>query len=87
MSVKYALVAVEKASAAFDSLFTYEIPQELYIQPGMRVIVPFGRGDKHRIGVVFDITEEKPSGRIKSISAAADSPFPCFPDGSHCCSG
>ncbi len=73
MSEKYALVAVEKATAAFDTLFTYEIPRELDIQPGMRVIVPFGRTDRHRIGVVFDITAEKPSGRVKTISAAADS--------------
>ncbi len=72
-SAKYALVAVEKTASSFDSLFTYSIPPELDIRPGMRVIVPFGRADKHRVGVVFGITAECPSGRIKSISAAADS--------------
>lgn len=69
---KYAAVAVEKTTFAFDSLFTYEIPSGLDISIGMRVIVPFGRTDKHRIGVVFSLTDEKPAGKIKSIFAAAD---------------
>ncbi|MBP3857088.1 MAG: primosomal protein N' [Ruminiclostridium sp.] len=69
---RYALVAVEKTAFAFDALFTYGIPDELDIRPGMRVIVPFGRGNKHRIGVVFALTEERPAGMIKNIFAAAD---------------
>ena len=69
---RYAAVAVEKTAFAFDSLFTYEIPVGLDIRVGMRVIVPFGRTDKHRVGVVFALTDEKPSGKVKSIFAAAD---------------
>lgn len=72
MSAQYAAVAVEKTTIAFDSLFTYEIPAGLHITAGMRVIVPFGRTDKHRVGVVFSVSDEKPSGKIKSIFAAAD---------------
>ncbi|MCR4780861.1 MAG: primosomal protein N' [Ruminiclostridium sp.] len=72
MSARYAAVAVEKTTTAFDALFTYEIPAGLTITAGMRVIVPFGRTDKHRVGVVFSVSDEKPSGRIKSIYAAAD---------------
>lgn len=69
---QYALVAVEKTAFAFDSLFTYEIPPELDIRPGMRVIVPFGRADKHRIGVVFSVNGEKPAAVVKPIFSAAD---------------
>ncbi len=69
---QYALVAVEKTAFAFDSLFTYEIPPELDIRPGMRVIVPFGRADKHRIGVVFSVNGEKPAAAVKPIFSAAD---------------
>ena len=69
---RYALIAVEKTAFAFDALFTYGIPDELDIRPGMRVIVPFGRGNKHRIGVVFALTEERSAGMIKNIFAAAD---------------
>ena len=71
-SEQYALVAVEKTAYAFDSLFTYEIPQGLDIRPGMRVIVPFGRTNKHRIGVVFAVTGEKPGSAVKQVFAAAD---------------
>ncbi|MBO6230837.1 MAG: primosomal protein N' [Ruminiclostridium sp.] len=69
---RYALVAVEKTTFAFDSLFTYEVPGELDIKTGMRVIVPFGRVNKHRIGVVFGFTDKKPGGEVKRIFAAAD---------------
>lgn len=69
---QYAAVAVEKTAFAFDALFTYEIPHELDIRSGMRVIVPFGRADRHRIGVVFAVTEERPHGAVKSIFAPAD---------------
>lgn len=68
----YAAVAVEKTTFAFDALFTYEIPDGLDIKAGMRVIVPFGKADKHRVGVVFAVGTEKPSGRIKQIVSAAD---------------
>ena len=69
---QYAKVAVEKTTFAFDALFTYEIPSGLDIRVGMRVIVPFGRVSRHRVGVVFALTDERPSGAVKSIFSAAD---------------
>ena len=71
MSVKIALVAVEKALFQFDNLFSYVIPEGLEVKKGMRVIVPFGRGNKTRLGVVFDITVGE-KGTFKSIISAAD---------------
>ncbi len=68
----YAEVAVEKTTASFDMLFTYEVPVGMALSPGMRVVVPFGRSDKHRIGIVFSVSEKKPEGKIKPIFAAAD---------------
>jgi primosomal protein N' (replication factor Y) len=69
---QFALIAVEKTAFSFDALFTYGIPDGLAVKPGMRVIVPFGRVNKHRIGVVFGLTDEKPGGVVKNIFAAAD---------------
>lgn len=69
---KYALVAVEKTAFSFDTLFTYEIPEGLDIAVGMRVVIPFGRADKHRIGVVFALTDKFPGGKVKQIFSAAD---------------
>lgn len=41
-------VAVSAAKYGFDRLYDYDIPQELcgQVQPGMRVIVPFGKGSR-----------------------------------------
>ena len=69
---KYALVAVEKAAFAFDRLFTYEIPEGVEITVGMRVVIPFGKADKNRIGIVFGLSDEKPSGAVKRIFSPAD---------------
>lgn len=71
MSVKIALVAVEKTLFGFDKLYGYVIPEDFEAKKGMRVIVPFGRGNKTRLGVIFDITEGE-RGSLKSIISAAD---------------
>ena len=41
-------VAVSAANYAFDRLYDYDIPEELrgQVQPGVRVIVPFGKGSR-----------------------------------------
>ena len=42
--------AVEGTAYSFDALFTYLVPEELCgrISAGMRVVVPFGRGNRSR---------------------------------------
>lgn len=47
-------VAISGAAYAFDKLYDYDIPAELSgnIKPGMRVIVPFGRGSRTREAIV-----------------------------------
>lgn len=47
-------VAISGATYAFDRLYDYDIPAALQgqIQPGMRVIVPFGKGDRTREAIV-----------------------------------
>lgn len=72
---KTALVAVENTHFSFDTLFSYEIPESFQGQvvPGVRVVVPFGRGNKKRIGLVFGISDEIPEKKCKSVSAVVDS--------------
>ena len=50
-------VAIEKATYAYDAIYTYLIPDALRdeISVGSRVIVPFGKGNKRRLGVVLEI--------------------------------
>ncbi len=71
-----AAVAVHSAAYAFDKPFSYLLPSELYRQhlEGCRVIVPFGRGNQKRVGLVLSVSEalgETTKG-LKRILAVAD---------------
>ena len=68
-------IAVENCSYGFDELFTFLIPAELkeVIVPGIRVLVPFGRGNVKRQGFVFDVSEtEADASGLKYIACALD---------------
>lgn len=63
-----ACVAVSNTSYAFDKLFSYKIPESLndgIEMRGRRVIVPFGRGNSHRSGMIFDV---KNADSVEDIS-------------------
>lgn len=68
--------AVEGTAYSFDALFTYLLPEALCgkISAGMRVVVPFGRGNKSRVALVFAV-EPAPADRskLKYVSSAVDS--------------
>ena len=71
MSRNIAYVAVENALYHFDRRFSYRIPDGLAVQPGCRVVVPFGRGNSRRQGIVLDIGEDDGS-ELKDISELLD---------------
>lgn len=66
-------VAVENAVYHFDKLFTYAAPDSLAekIRPGVRVTVPFGTGNRERIGMVFSIGGEESPG-LKPVLSVLD---------------
>lgn len=68
-------VGVEGTLYGFDALYSYEIPSALEgaVTEGMRVVVPFGRGNKKRVGLVFALRQATQGERLKPICAAADS--------------
>ncbi len=72
--MKYAKVAVESAVFTFDKAFDYAIPAELepLVKKGSRVTVPFGNGNKKRIGVVFELSDSTDSKRTKKITEVLD---------------
>lgn len=72
--VRTARVAVENTTYAFDMLFSYTIPDgmEDKLSAGMRVVVPFGRGNKKRIGLVFAIEDAEDEKRLKSVDFVID---------------
>jgi len=75
-----AAVAVESAAYAFDKAFHYLLPAELYRQhlEGCRVVVPFGRGNQKRVGLVLSVSEtdgEAVKGLKKILSIADSQPI------------
>ncbi len=68
-----AQVAVENAVYHFDKLFTYRVPEQLRerLLPGIRVTVPFGAGNRERVGMVFSLGGQE-GERLKSISRVLD---------------
>jgi len=65
--------AVSGANYSFDRLFGYLIPDGMTVSPGCRVLVPFGKGNKRRIGVVMAVTVPDDTARLKSLAAVIDS--------------
>ena len=70
----YAKVAVENTAYDFDKLFDYRVPVEYedFAAPGCRVIIPFGRGNRKRRGVIFELSETADFGTVKPFSALLD---------------
>ncbi|MGI6279153.1 MAG: replication restart helicase PriA [Acutalibacteraceae bacterium] len=68
-----ARIALQGATAAFDKLYTYIIPPDLSskAQAGCRVLVPFGKGNLKREGMIFERGCEELKG-LKSIIALID---------------
>ena len=71
MGRKIAKVAVAKAVYAIDRPYDYLIPPELEgrLRPGMRVLVPFGAGNRGSDGVVLSMKD--PDGTLGYVSALA----------------
>ncbi len=69
-----AKIAVENAVYLFDKPFDYAVPQNLSerCKKGVRVLVPFGRGNKKRQGIVTDIIYSQTEG-LKTILSVLDS--------------
>ena len=40
-----AKIAVSAALFAIDKPYSYSVPRDMQVAPGMRVMVPFGRGN------------------------------------------
>ncbi len=56
-------VALDAAAFSYDRLYTYRIPYDsgTAVQPGMRVLVPFGAGNRLRVGMVLTVSAGEPA--------------------------
>ena len=66
-----AKLAVSAATFAIDKPYSYFIPEEMELQPGQRVMVPFGRGNRRCEGVVLSVEEGTQPG-LKAVERALD---------------
>ena len=66
-----AKIAVSAATYAIDKPYSYRIPEGLGLQPGHRVLVPFGRGNRQAEGVVLSV-EEGSAENLKSVQEVLD---------------
>lgn len=65
-------IAVSGTLYSFDMLFSYVVPPNMCVRCGCRVLVPFGKGNSRRIGVVMRLTDGDDSG-LKPVLSLADS--------------
>ncbi len=69
-----AKIAVEKINLKADKLYSYLVPEELQgsVEVGKRVVVPFGKNNKKRQGLIFELSQQEDSKDIKNIYAVLD---------------
>ena len=63
--------SVSGTAYSFDMLFSYIVPDGMAAAAGCRVLVPFGRGNKRRIGVIMKLSEGSTDG-LKSLVSLVD---------------
>ena len=66
-----AKIAVSAATYAIDKPYSYYAPAQLRLQPGMRVLVPFGRSNRRSEGVVLSLQEGSEEG-LKCVESCLD---------------
>jgi len=71
---KAARIAVSVATYHIDRPYDYKIPPELSerVRPGVRVVIPFGQGNRRTEGLVLSVVEETGERTLKNIDAVVD---------------
>ena len=66
-----AKIAVAAANFAIDKPYSYSVPENLTVQPGQRVTLPFGRANKRTEGIVLMVAEGS-ADKLKAIEGCLD---------------
>ena len=66
-----AKIAVAAANFAIDKPYSYSVPNGLAVQPGCRVTVPFGKGNRRTEGVVLSV-ETGDEAELKALERVLD---------------
>ena len=68
-------MGVSGTSFAFDQAYSYSVPEELADKAvcGSRVIVPFGRSDRRRVGIIVEVCPDtEDTEKLKAVSSVVD---------------
>lgn len=70
-----AKIAVSAATYSLDKPYDYLVPESLHgrVQPGVRVTVPFSRGNRRSEGIVLALSGESELEKLKPIENCLDS--------------
>ncbi len=66
-----AKIAVEAANFAIDKPYSYFVPEEMTLAPGMRVQLPFGRSNRRTEGIVLSLESGQQTG-LKAVERCLD---------------
>ncbi len=66
-----AKIAVAAANFAIDKPYSYRIPGQMQLQSGLRVIVPFGKGNRRTEGIVLSVEQGDETG-LKPVEVSLD---------------
>ncbi len=66
-----AKIAVSAATFAIDKPYSYRVPEDMALQPGQRVQLPFGRGNRRSEGVVLSVEAGGEEG-LKAVERVLD---------------
>ncbi len=74
MKIKVAKIAVSAALYYMDRPFDYLIPEEFSetAVPGVRVLIPFGRGNRRCEGIILAVSENSDYDKLKNIISVLD---------------
>ena len=70
MTGRFAKIAVSAATYWIDRPYDYLIPEKLCesVQPGVRVFIPFGKGNRRSEGIVLAVTEHSDYEKSKAYN-------------------
>ena len=74
MTSQICRAAVSAANFAFDRLYDYRIPAELenLVQPGMRILVPFGKGNSQIEAFAVQVMRTSDVENLKEVQSVLD---------------
>lgn len=72
--VRLAKVALKAATFAIDKPYDYLLTSELAetAQPGMRILVPFGAGNRRTEGLILSLSEGERGPKLKAVASLLD---------------